>query len=209
MHGIHAQTLLQRSHLWGRAIISLVVLFVLSTNMRPVHALPVGGIVNLKPQVQVHAEKQKGWTVAGERFALGYGDCIRTDKGGKADVLFNNGTEIIMRSNTQIQIVAPASADKPLVVRVFGALSEIFVRAKGNTEIRTEASNAAVRGTEFLIRLPAPDCTTLTVITGVVDFSNAKGLVTVRAAQQSTARVGERPSPPTTVDVTGLIAWTA
>jgi len=32
--------------------------------------------------------------------------------------------------------VAPATAQQPLVVRVFGALSEIFVRAKGKTEIQ-------------------------------------------------------------------------
>ena len=206
MNGNEFRQRLKSSFTWP--LWYLCISFVCLAGTRMAVALPVGGIVNIQPQVEVRTEK-KGWSVAGERYSLAYGEYIRTDKGGKADVLFNNGTEITMHGNTQIQIVAPASTDKPLVVRVFGALSEIFVRAKGNTEIRTAAGNAAVRGTEFLIRLPAEDRTTLTVLEGVVDFSNHQGSVTVTAQQQSSARVGEPPTPPITVDASGLITWTA
>ena len=176
---------------------------------RMVQALPVGGIVHLKAKVEVRAEKQPGWTLAGERHPLAYGEYIRTDKTGKAELLFNDGTEIDMRNNTQLQILTPASESQSLVVRVFGALSEIFVHARGKTEIRSAACNAAVRGTEFLIRLPSADQTTLTVLDGVVDFYNAHGTVTVGAEQQSTARLGAPPALPTRVDVTGLLSWTA
>ena len=174
-------------------------------------ALPIGGIVNVKPQVSARADQKAAtaWKVVGERYQLSYGEFLRTDKTGKADILFNNGTDIVLRGNTQIQIVAPATAEQPLIVRVFGALSEIFVRAKGKTEIRSAACNAAVRGTEFLFRLPADDRAELTVLEGAVAFYNAKGQVLVTANQQSSARIGEAPAPPTAVDVTGMITWTA
>jgi len=188
---------------------SVILLFIaLLAGAGAVRALPVGGIMHHKPKVEVRAEK-KAWTVAGERYKLAYGDYVRTDKGGKADVLFNNGTEIVLSSSTQIQILAPASTDQPLIIRVFGALSKILVRAKGKTEIRSAACNAAVRGTEFLINLPTEDSTTLTVVEGTVDFYNDKGLVSVGANQQSTAQLGGAPTPPMTVDATGLITWTA
>ncbi len=105
-------------------------------------ALPVGGIVHLKAKVEVRAEKQKDWRVAEERHTLSFGEYVRTDSTGKADVLFNDGTEIVMQHNAQIQILAPPSENQPLVVRVFGALSEIFVHARGKAEIRSAACNA-------------------------------------------------------------------
>jgi len=174
-------------------------------------ALPIGGIIHVKPQVsaRMDSKEKAAWKVVGERYTLSYGEYLRTDKGGKADVLFNNGTDIVLRSNTQIQIIAPATATQPLVVRVIGTLSEIFVRAKGKTEIRSAACNAAVRGTEFLFSLPTDHSAALTVLEGAVAFYNNKGNVLVTANQQSTARADEAPTPPTAVDVTGLINWTA
>lgn len=177
----------------------------------PSSALPVGGLVRVKPTVHVRldANEKSPWTVAGNRYKLTYGNCIRTDTHGNATVLLNNGTEILMKGGTSIQIVAPAAANKPLVVRVFGALSEIFVKAKGNTEIRSAACNAAVRGTEFLVQLPADDRTVLTVTEGAVEFYNQNGQVLVAAGQQSSARSGQAPTPPVATDATGLLRWTA
>ncbi len=207
MHGIDAT--FQKMPCLSRKYLFFLLFIVWLAFISTAEALPVGGILHVKPQVEVRAEKKKGWTVAGERYALTYGDYIRTDKNGKADVLFNDGTEIVLRNNSQIQIVAPSSETQPLVVRVFGALSEILVRARGKTEIRTAACNAAVRGTQFLIRLPSEEQTTLTVLEGAVDFYNPQGSVIVNADQQSSARVGGAPTPPVAVDVTGLLSWSA
>lgn len=114
-----------------------------------------------------------------------------------------------MRANTRIRVEAPASKSKPLVVRIFGALSEVFVKAKGPTEIRTAAGTAAVRGTQYLVRLDAENQTTVTVSEGTVAFFNPQGEVLVAAGQQSSATVGTAPTPPVAVDVSGLIAWTS
>lgn len=173
------------------------------------HALPIGRLKSLKPVVEIRADKAKKWSTTQERQSLAFGDTIRTGPSGKADLLFNNGTQVAMRSKCQLRLEAPASVNKPLVIRVFGALSEVFVRAKGNTEIRTAAGTAAVRGTEYLVSLPSEDSTVVTVIEGSVAFYNPQGSVVVAANQQSTARVGEAPTPPVAVDVSGLIEWSA
>jgi len=78
--------LFRRMPLFTRKYITTTIVFLLLLLTMPmVIALPVGGIVNIKPHVDVRGEKAKGWTVAGERYALAYGDYIRTDKTGKAE----------------------------------------------------------------------------------------------------------------------------
>jgi len=174
------------------------------------HGFPVARLKGVRPVVQLRgARSGAAWALAREKQAISFGNTIRTGAGGRAQVLFNNGTHLAMKANTQIEIIAPPSSSKPLVVRVTGALSEVFVRARGKTEIRTAAGTAAVRGTEFLVRLPSENTTELTVAEGAVDFSNPQGAVVVAANQQSVAQVGTAPSPPVAVDASGLFAWTA
>jgi superkiller protein 3 len=172
-------------------------------------ALPVARLKNVKPPVQVRSGGSRAFAAAQERAALSLGDTIRTGAGGKADVLFSNGTQVALRENSQIEIAQPESPSRPLVIRVVGALSEVFVRPKGNTQVRTAAAIAAARGTAYLLQLPTEDTAVLTVVQDTVDFSNPQGKVLVSANQQSSARVGAAPTPPVAVDVTGLIAWTA
>lgn len=172
-------------------------------------AIPLARMRRLEPTVQMRSARAQNWSLARERGALTYGDTVRTSAKGKADVLFANGTKIAMRGGTSIQIVPPANPNDPLVIRLFGSLSEVFVRPKGNTQIRTAAAIAAARGTEYLVRLVDENTTQVIVTEGSVDFANAQGRVIVEANQQSVARVGQAPTVPVAVDVSGALRWTA
>lgn len=180
---------------------------VLGVKGSPCFAFPVARMRGVRPVVETRSRK-KGWVVARERTALVFGDRVRTGPHAGAQILFNNGTQLVLRARTQIEISEPETADRPLVVRVFGALGEVFVRAKGPTEIRTAAGTAAVRGTSYSVRLDGENQTTLTVSEGRVAFFNPQGQVEVRANEQSSARVGSAPTLPTRVDASGLLAWT-
>ncbi len=182
---------------------SLLLLGVCETS----YALPVARMRGVRPLVEVK-NQNRPWKLASERGALVFGDTVRAGARGKADLLFNNGTRIAMRAGSQLQILAPPSDGKPLVVRVFGALSEIFVRAKGPTEIRTAAGTAAVRGTQYLVRVDAENRTTVSVSEGQVAFFNTQGEVLIAPNQTSSAQVGAAPSPPVAVDLSGLLGWT-
>ncbi len=172
-------------------------------------AIPLARMRRLEPTVQMRSARAQNWSLARERGALTYGDTVRTSAKGKADVLFANGTKIAMRGGTSIQIVPPANPNDPLVIRLFGSLSEVFVRPKGNTQIRTAAAIAAARGTEYLVRLVDQNTTQVIVTEGSVDFANAQGRVIVEENQQSVARVGQAPTVPVAVDVSGALRWTA
>ncbi len=173
------------------------------------YAFPVAKLHGVKPIVETKPSK-KGWIVARERTSLVFGDHVRTGPHGTAQVLFANGTELDLRSHSEIEIREPETPDKPLVVRLIGALSEVFVRVKGPTQIRTAAGIAASKNTEYSVRLDSEDQTTLTVLEGLVAFSDSQRKVTVDVAanEQSTVRLGGVPSQPVRVDASGLLSWT-
>jgi len=192
-----------------RPLIPLVCTLLLFVMSQLVLALPIGGILNVKPQVTVQSANKHGWVSVSERYKLMYGDAIRTDATGQARVLFNNGTDIRLGAKTEIKVIAPAEADQPLVIRLIAGAKGILVQAQGPTVIQSAACNAAVRGTKFLFQVADTEQTTLTVLEGQVEFYNAQGRVMVLANQQSTAQHGAAPTAPREVaDVTGLISWT-
>jgi tetratricopeptide (TPR) repeat protein len=169
--------------------------------------LPVARVKSVRPVVQ-RGDGKSAWTTVRSRDALFWNSVVRTGPRGHADIIFSNGTLIAMRANSRIQILPRQSASSPLVIRVFGALSEVFVRPRGSTEIRTMAATAAARGTEFLVRLPTEDTAELVVTEGSADFFNPQGRVPVGAGERSFAQMGQAPTPPVRVDVTGLLQWT-
>jgi tetratricopeptide (TPR) repeat protein len=184
-------------------------LFVLLlASILPVAARPVGYFKHLHPITRV-GHGGHTWIDARERSAFGYNDIIRTMGRGETMLVFNNGNILTLKPNTTIQIMPPRSAESPLVIRIFGALSGLVGRSNGQLQIVSAAGNAAARGTEFMVDLPTEDSMRVTVAEGAVDFSNPFGAVTVEAGKQSTARVGSAPTPPTAVDVSGLIQWAA
>ncbi|RYX81537.1 tetratricopeptide repeat protein [bacterium] len=178
------------------------------TGARPGYAFPVAKLRGVDPVVEIKSKKKR-WFVARNRSALVFGDHVRTGSSGAAEVIFGGNTSLVLRANTEIHITDPETPDKPLVVRLIGALGEVVVRSKGRTEIRTAAGIAATIGTEYSVRLDAENQTTVTVSEGSVGFSNPQGAVVVNPDQQSTARVGTAPTPPVRVDATGLLSWTA
>ena len=173
------------------------------------NALPIARLRRVEPTVQLRHKSAKSWIVARERGAIVYGDTVQTGSKGKADILFANGTKVAMRARSSIEIIEPSNPNNPLIIRVFGALSEVFVRPRGNTQVRTAAAIAAARGTEFIVRLPDENSTQVVVSEGSVDFINEQGQVLIQENQSSVARVGVAPTLPIAIDVSGELAWTA
>lgn len=186
----------------------LLVATVISSQRPVVAGLSVARLKNVVPVVQVGRHGGR-FSIARARQALRFGNVVRTGPRGKADIVFANGTIVAMNSNTQISIDAPETSRSPLVIRVFGALAEVWVRKRGNTQIHTVAAIVAARNTEFLVRLPTENATEVIVTEGTVDFYNPLGAVVVPVGQASSATVGSAPTPPRQVDVTGLLEWTA
>jgi tetratricopeptide (TPR) repeat protein len=175
--------------------------------MGSAEARPVGRIRNIRPVVEVRSHDKSAWNKTKERHSLEPGHYIRSGPTGKADIVFNDGTAITLNSRALIRIEGENTPSKPLALRVMGAFAQIVVRSKGDMEIRAAAGVAAPQGTEYMVSLPDENTMVVTVAEGSVRFFNAQGQVTVGANQQSTAKVGQAPTPPIAVDASGLMQW--
>jgi hypothetical protein len=82
------------------------------------------------------------------------------------------------------------------VIRLLlGELWALIVRREEKFEVVTPAAVAAVRGTEFLVK-EVESATTLTVVSGQVEFRNPHGMVLTADETQSVATPWAAPTPP-------------
>lgn len=134
------------------------------------------------------------------------GDHIRTGANGSIRIVTDDGSQIVMGPKTEIVLREP---DQPKGWRVvIGRVMASFLGSH-RLEVRAPGAIAAVEGTVFQLDVAGDGTSTLTVVEGIVHFSNEHGGVTVLASQQSTAHVGQPPSRPIVVDPSSLTAWEA
>lgn len=151
------------------------------------------------------------------KLAVKPGDTIRTGPGSGASLLFADGTQVTLNANTALRIPEslPRSGvpalDHGIPARLDLLAGELFARITPGRRlsITTPVAVAGVRGTELNLKLTeAATTSTLTVAEGQVEFSNPSGQVLVQEGQQSTARQGEKPTPPVTaVNLPLIIQW--
>jgi tetratricopeptide (TPR) repeat protein len=131
------------------------------------------------------------------------GYVIRTDPSGRAEVLFDDGTQMKINVRTILELLA--SRSRP--VRVIRG--QVFLRARSELRINTPTADCHVYGTDLSLEVSEDGTTTLRVVEGAVEFSNPRGRVVVREGLQSTARLGEAPTPPRpAVNLPNIIQWT-
>lgn len=204
----HNRILRDRRHRKATALLVLLC-FLAAHFSTPSNARIVGRVVKIRPSVEAQLTSKQPWHGTHEGTFMRHGQVFKADGKGAAVLQFNNGTIIELKHNSTVQVEPYEVKGKALVVRVIGAFSTIFVKAKGPTIIRNAACTAAVVGTGFLFEAPTENSATLTVTEGAVRFYNSHGQQLVTANQQSSATTATPPTKPVAVDVTGLLQWTA
>lgn len=112
-------------------------------------------MLHVKPTVEVGSNIKGPWQQAREKTSLRYGQWIRCRQGGQADLLFNNGTDLVLHQ-ASIQLVRPASNNDPMVIRLVGALSSVFVRSQHKTVIRLANDGHLSQGSRYA-RIHTPE----------------------------------------------------
>jgi tetratricopeptide (TPR) repeat protein len=95
---------------------------------------------------------------------------------------------------------------KPSLLDLARGAFQSFSRRPHALEVNTPYLNAAVRGTEFVIRAEAGE-TTLTTYEGVVRASNKSGSVSVASGQSVSASAGQAPRPFILVRPWDAVQW--
>ena len=152
------------------------------------------------------------WRFAVREQVLTSGDAIKTGEHGRMGILFLSGIQIKVNRNTLISIQDRKSGtgEREESLTLGLEIGEIWSRSKtipNGMRIRTPSATAAIRGTDWDIRVDEEGTSYLTVIRGSVDFSNDFGSVTVLRGEQAVAEKGKSPRKTVLVTPSERIQW--
>lgn len=127
-------------------------------------------------------------------------DVVFTSENTRAAIRFtDDGSLLRLNPNSQLQI--QAEGDRGALVRTieleFGELWTRVTRREGSEfRVQTPAGVAAVKGTEFLVRVSPDGSTLVLTLEGVVEFSNQAGVVDITAGNIVVVQSSDDPPAP-------------
>jgi tetratricopeptide (TPR) repeat protein len=161
-----------------------------------------------KENVVDAASGSGSWKSATVGQALAVRDRLRTGEDSRATVRMTDLSVLRMEELNTIEITPPSSAgDKP-GLNVREGTTYFFSREKSR-EIRVEtpAANGAIRGTEFVVAVAANGSTTVTMLDGEVELSNAQGSLLVSTGEQAKVDVGGAPRKTAVLEAINSVQW--
>lgn len=134
-------------------------------------------------------------------------DSLRTAERSRAAVLFFDETQVRLGPNAHLTVEDREDAEGSVFNLLEGEGWFRTRRGGADLRVRTPAATAAVRGTEFGVRIDDDGATTVTVLEGVVDLSNDAGTVRVAAGEEGFARPGEAPTRRVVLNPEEAVQW--
>ncbi len=159
----------------------------------PRSAPAAGSVIARKSGEEVRFVDVSNWQVVNLAQDLLPGDILRTNATGALAVLFRDHTQIRLGRNTALRVKEIGAGDSKLELQS----GTIWARAERGGEglaIDTPAATAAIRGTDWTLTVGADGKTSLTVLEGAVELTNAYGSVTVKQGEGAVAAIGKAPS---------------
>ena len=136
-------------------------------------------------------------------------DRLRTGTNSRA-ALFVPGSGVVpLGAQTEVEIL-PQGPDSGGLFFFKGILSFIHRGEPGRMKILTRGGNAGMKGTEFVMEVAEADGTertTLSVIDGIVSFTNELGSLTLTNGEQAVAAPGQAPRRRAGFNATNLLQW--
>lgn len=152
-------------------------------------------IVSLQGGGEQRAADSAPWTAAQTSQLLAGGAYVRTLSASKMALLFADDTQVRLNQNSVLQVKNLARGSEPTTLLL--SLGRAWAQTKrandSRLNLQTPAATAGIRGTDWELDVDANGKTLLTVLSGVVEFSNAQGAVTVGSNEAAMAEVGRAP----------------
>jgi hypothetical protein len=138
-------------------------------------------------------------------------DVVRTGAGGQALIELANGSQVALNENTEFMILSRWEKGKGTTRILRLSAGEIWVRTAGagpaRLEVETPVATAAIRETEFNLKVQPDGETTLTVVQGVVEFGTAFGTCPIKPGTISYGKRGKKCTKPAPTETAPAIAW--
>jgi len=165
-------------------------------------------IVALAGQGQTRAPGVEPWSSAALAQQLGAGADMRTLALSSAALLLADRTQIRMSANAQLRL-CESQPTRTLLELAAGRLWARTKKTPATLQLQTPAALAVVRGTDWDVEVDAAGRTTLTVLSGLVDLSNAQGSVQLGPAEQGFVEPGRAPVKRVLVNPRERVQWVA
>ncbi|AVO41202.1 tetratricopeptide repeat protein [Simplicispira suum] len=179
--------------------VALTALLACAISLPGLAAVPAGAaaeIVSLQGQGDQRAASTPEWHPARPAQVLSAGDFVRTREAARMALLFADETQLRLHQNTVLQVKTIATAGQPVTTLRLDA-GRAWTQTRRPTgsslQMETPAATAAIRGTDWDIRVEPDGRTLLTVLSGTVDFGNEQGRIAVGANEAAYAEVGKAP----------------
>ena len=155
-------------------------------------AAPVARIVSIDNSVQLRDASGTAYVPASLNAPVCQGDSIRVGEFSRATIAFlDSGLRLTIEQNTEFAVRPPRQAGRSFIDLVRGAIL-FFTRQPRSLDVRTPFVNAAVEGTEFLIRV-ADNRAEVAVLEGTVSLANDQGSLMLTSGQSGQALAGQAP----------------
>jgi len=149
-------------------------------------------IVALAGQGQTRAPGVEPWSTAALSQQLAQGADVRTLALSSAALLLADRTQIRMSANAQLRL-CESQPERTLLELAAGRLWARTKKTPAALQLQTPAALAVVRGTDWDVEVDTAGRTTLTVLSGQVELSNAQGSVQLGPAEQGYVEPGQAP----------------
>jgi tetratricopeptide (TPR) repeat protein len=181
-----------------------------------------GKLIQTQGQVSVRPAGSQAWEPARLQQDLREGDAVQTGPVSRAAILCVDESQIKLNENTLLVLnsVAPSprlgwGAAVPAAAAAAASMyqvpqGEIWLRnsnEKFRFELETPALTAAVRGTEFNLRVASDGFTVLALLTGSLVLRNPQGQVDLSPGEEGLARPGQAPSKRVLVQPADAVQW--
>ena len=173
----------------------------------------VAAISSLKGNVLVKPIGTRKYIPAYKGQMLNSGDWLKTKTGVFIAIVFLDGSNIKIHQETEIRVTSYRMTAKELRTNLDLAKGAAWSNvadqgSAGEFTITTPTAVASVKGTEFDLNYDIEDAsTTLTVISGEVEFANELGQILAGAMTSSKASADEKPDEAKKISEDQKPAW--
>lgn len=142
------------------------------------------------------------------------GDVLKTDSSSQGLIQFSDGVQVALNENTAFTILSRWVQDKPLTRILRMKKGEVWVSTGEGPgpkafEVETPVATAAVKETEFDLKVQEDGQSTLTVMRGIVEFGTAFGTCPIKPGTISYGVRGKKCTKPAPTDVKQAMSWTS
>jgi tetratricopeptide (TPR) repeat protein len=191
---------------WFTPVLTGLVWCLSPTTAQAQCADPVAQIVRIDRQVDYQAALTNVFVPVSLNLDVCLGDAVRTGERSRATIAFlESGVVLTIEQNTEWVVRQSPAPGRTLIDLLRGAIL-FFTRQPRSLEVQTPFVNAAVEGTEFLVRVEE-DRAFVTVFEGQVAATNPIGSLTLTSNQSAVAVQGQAPQLQITVRPRDSVQW--